>query len=151
MEHLTISGFAPTLASTPYGPLGDAPPPVYPVASPNRDAPSAFMQPLDRLMNTRSAAPHTWLHGEGLPLFRVPYLFASPLAAPTAFIHLPNPHPIARDNSLVSISCTLNPLEEEYLHTLLLTPQMAQNALQPPVSVAPQPRPTYIPPWPPAQ
>jgi len=136
MEHLTITGFAPNSVSTPYGPLRDKPLPVYPVASPTREAPSAFMQPLDQLMNTRSAAPHTQLHGEGLALFRVPYPFASPLTAPTAFIHLPNSHPIARDTSLVLVTCTLNLVAEEYLRTLHLTPQMTQDALKPLVLAA---------------
>src|SRR5882724_7278838 len=97
MEHPTITGFSPTSVSTPYGPLGGEPLPVYPVTSPAREAPSAFMQPLDQLMNTRSAAPCTLSHGEGLPLFRAPYPLASPLAALTTFIHLPNPHLITRD------------------------------------------------------
>src|SRR5882724_2847582 len=42
-------------------------------------------------------------------------------------LHSPNPCLITRDNSLVSVTCTLNPVEEEYLHTLCLTPQAAQN------------------------
>src|SRR5882724_3248163 len=120
-------------------------PTIYPVTSPAREAPSVFMQHLDQLMNTRSAAPCTLSHGEGLPSFRVPYPLASPLTAPTAFIHLPNPRPIARNNFLASLTCTLNPVEEEYLCTLHLTPQTTQNSMQPPVSATHQLQPTYIP------
>src|SRR5882724_3428126 len=58
-EHSMVTGFAPVSASTPYGVLEEAAPPSYPVTSPTWDAPSAFMQPLDRLMNTRSVAPRT--------------------------------------------------------------------------------------------
>jgi len=134
-----IIGFAPISVSTLYGPLGDAPLPVYPAASPTRDTPSAFMQPLDQLMNTRLVAPCTLSHREGPPSFRVPYLLAGPLVAPTGIIHSPNPHLIIRDNVLASVTHMLNPVEEEYLHTLHLTPQMAHNSLQPLVSVAPQP------------
>ena len=146
-----IIGFSPILASTPYGPLGDAPPPIYPATSPTRDAPSACMEPLDRLMNTRLAAPCTLSCREGPPLFRVPYPLASPLVVPTGIIHTPNPHLIIGDDSLVSVTCLLNPVEEEYIHTLRLTSLMAQNAPQPPVPVTPQQRPMYIPPWPPVQ
>src|SRR5882724_6978416 len=94
------------------------PPPIYPVTSPTREAPIVFMQPLYQLINTRLAAQCTLSHGEGLPSFRAPYPLASPLTAPTAFIHLPNPCPITRDNSLSSVTHTLNPVEEEYLCTL---------------------------------
>ena len=137
-----------------HGPLAGDPLPVYPVTLPAREAPSALMQPLNWLMNTRSAALHTPSHGEGITLFRAPYLLANPLNAPTTFVHSPNPHLIARDNSLASVTCTLNPVEEEYLCTLQLTPQTAQDAHQipePPQLATPQPQPMYIPPWSPAQ
>jgi len=137
--------------STPYGPLRDAPLLGHPVASPTRDAPSAVMQPLDRLMNARSAAPCMLLCREGPPSFRAPYPLASPLATLTGIIHSPNPRPIIGHDSLASVSCMLNPVEEEYLRTLHLTPQMARNAPQPLVSVTPQLQSTYIPPWPPVQ
>src|SRR5882724_9717961 len=52
-EHSHITGFAPTLPLTPYGPLASDPLPIYPITSPAREAPSAFMQPLNQLMNTR--------------------------------------------------------------------------------------------------
>src|SRR5882724_8509339 len=97
-EHSHITGFAPILSSTPYDPLAGDPPPVYPVASSVREAPSAFMQPLNQLMNTRLAALCTPLHAEGVTLFRVPYPLANPPTAPTMFMHSPNPHPTARDN-----------------------------------------------------
>ena len=71
-EHSMITGFAPISASTLYGTLEEATPPSYPVASPTRDAPSVFMQPLDWLMNTRLVAPCTLSHEEGPPLFRCP-------------------------------------------------------------------------------
>ena len=96
-EHLTITGFAPTSASTLYGPLGCEPPPVYPVASPTREAPSAFMQPLNRVMNSRSANLHTLSHRAVLPSFREPYPVVNPLTAPTTFVHSQNPWPISGD------------------------------------------------------
>jgi len=73
--------------------------------------------------------PITW---RGVTSFRVPYPLANPLAASTMFMHLPNPCPIARDNSLALVTHMLNPVEEEYLHTLQLMPQMAQGAHQVP-------------------
>src|SRR5882724_12527456 len=112
-EHSHITGFFPTSSLTPYGPLAGDPPPIYPITSPAREAPSVFMQPLNQLMNTRSAAPHTPLHGEGVTSFRAPYPLANPLTAPTTFVHLPNPHPITIDNSLASVTRMLNPVEEE--------------------------------------
>src|SRR5882724_9175207 len=45
MEHSTITGFSPNSASTLFWPLRDEPLPIYPVTSPAREAPSAFMQP----------------------------------------------------------------------------------------------------------
>ena len=90
----------------------------HPIASPAREAPSVFMQPLNWLMHTRLAAPCTPSHGEGVTSFRVPYPLANPLTDPTTFMHSLNPHLIPRDNSLASVTCTLNLVEEEYLHTL---------------------------------
>ena len=59
-------------------------PPGYPIASPSREDPSTFMEPLSWLMHTRSAAPHTPLHGQGLTLFRSPYPMAtSPANTPS--------------------------------------------------------------------
>jgi len=117
-EHLHITGFSLTLSLTLYGPLGCDALSIYTVTSPAREAPSAFMQPLNQLMHTRLAAPCTPFHEEGLPSFRAPYPLANPLTAPTMFIHSPNPHLITRDNSLASVTHTSNPVEEEYLHTL---------------------------------
>src|SRR5882724_5019086 len=132
-----VTGFAPISASTPYGVLEEAAPPSYPVASPTWDAPSAFMQPLDRLMNTRSVAPRTGSR-EGSPSFRAPYPMTSPLMAPTGVTHLPNPRLIVRDNQMASVTCALNPVEEEYLRTFHLTPQETRTPPQPPVPIAPQ-------------
>jgi len=146
-----ITGFAPILVLTPYGTLEEAAPPGHPVASPTRDAPSVFMQPLDRLMNTRSVAPRTWSHEEGPPSFRAPYPLTSPLTAPSGIIHSPNPQPIIGDDQMASVTRMLNPVEDEYLRTFHLTPQGTRNSLQPPALIAPQPRLTYVPPWPPAQ
>ena len=98
-------------------------------------------------MNTRLAAPCMLSCREGPPSFRAPYPLASPLATLTGIIHSPNPRPIIGHDSLASVSCMLNPVEEEYLRTLHLTPQMARNAPQPLVSVTPQLQSTYIPPW----
>src|SRR5882724_2295854 len=103
-------------------------------------------------MNTRSAAPCTLSHGEGLPSFRVPCPLADPITAPAMFMHLPNPCLIAKNNSLASVTHMLNPVEEEYHRTLQLMPLMPQDTPQvpgPPASVAPQLQPTYIPHWPP--
>jgi len=149
-EHSMATGFAPVSASTPYGVLEEAAPPSYPVASPTREAPSAFMQLLDRLMNTRSVAPRTGSR-DGPPSFRAPYPMTSPLMAPTGVTHSPNPRPIVRDDQMASVTRTLNPVEEEYLPTFHLTPQGTRTPPQPSVPIAPQQRPTYVPPWPPAQ
>jgi len=91
-EHSHTMGFAPPSSSTPYGPLASDPLPGYPIASPSREAPSMFMEPLSQLMHTRSVVLCTPLHGEGLTSFRAPYPMANPLTAPTTFMQLPNPH-----------------------------------------------------------
>src|SRR5882724_13196382 len=53
-EHSHTMGFAPPLSSTPYGPLAGDPLPGYPIASPARETPSAFIEPSSWMMHTRS-------------------------------------------------------------------------------------------------
>jgi len=149
-EHFHTTGFALASESTPYGQLEGDPPLEYPLASPSREAPSAFMASLTQLMHFRSEAPHTLLCSEGLALFRVPYPVANPPTAPTTFIHSPIPHPIVVDHLLTSTTRRLTPAEEEYLHTFQVAPPMTQEA--PPVpehqfQATPHLRPAYIPPW----
>jgi len=72
---------------------------------------------------------------------------------PTMFMHSTKPPSDCRDDLLAFMTQMLNLVEEEYLHTLQLTPQWHKMPSGPwtPLQAAPQLQPTYIPPWPTAQ
>jgi len=115
---------------------------------------SVFMEPLSQLIHPRSEVPCTLLCSQEPTSFSAPYPMANPPATPMTFMHFPNPCLITEDALLALITHTLNLVEEEYLHTLCLMPQMAYNAPQVPeplLPATPQLRPMYIPPWPPVQ
>jgi len=125
-----------------------------PLCLPYRGAPSAFIEPLSWLIHSRLEALHTPSHIQRPTLFREPYPVANLLTAPMTFVHLPNPWPISGDNPLASMTWRFTPAEEEYLHTLQLTPPTVCDAPQvpePSFPATPQPWLTYVPTWPTVQ
>ena len=131
-EHSHPTGFTPVSSLTPYQPLAGDPLPGYPIASPSRESPSVFMEPLSQLIHPRLEAPCTPSHSEGLTLFRVPYPMSNSPTAPTMFVHSLDPCLITGDNPLASKTQRLTLAEEEYLCTFQLVPPTAQEAPQVP-------------------
>src|SRR5882672_12024378 len=94
------------------------------------------MAPLSCLMHPRSAALRTPSRSEAPASFSAPYPPIQPAVTTPAFVHSPNPRPIAGVHPTASTMDNLTRHEEEYFRRFSHTPRPAQ--------------PPFIPPWPPS-
>src|SRR5882724_6766870 len=150
-EHSQFTRFAPPSSSTPYEPLTREPPPEYPITCPSRGVPSTFMELLSLMVHLQLETPHTLSHMQGPSTFREPYLVTQLPTAPAAFVHSPDPQPIAGDSPLVATTQMFTLAEEEYL--CMFWPMTSTESIPPPSPfqpflAAPQQRLIYIPAWP---
>src|SRR5882672_3794463 len=136
LEEPPRASFAPTAVSTPFCPWERWPGNEHPPAPPLEEASRAFMAPLSHLMHPRSAALHTPSRSEAPVSFSAPYPMFQPAVTTPAFVHSPNPHPIAGVHPIASTMDDLTRCEEEYFRRFSHTPRPVQ--------------PPFIPPWPPA-
>src|SRR5882672_10867836 len=102
LEELPRASFAPTAVSTPFIPWERWPSNEHPPAPPPEEASHAFVAPLSRLMHPRSAALHTPSRSEAPVSFSAPYPTIQPAVTMPAFVHSPNPRPIAGVHSIAS-------------------------------------------------
>src|SRR5882724_1000968 len=112
------------------------------------------MKPLSRMVHSRLETPHTPSRLQGLSTFREPYPVTQPPTTPAAFVHAPDPQPIAGDSPLVSMTQRFTLAEEEYLRTFRPMTSTASNpppAPFHPFPATPQQRLTYVPTWPAVQ
>src|SRR5882724_1212834 len=101
-EQSQITRFTLPSSSTPYKPLTREPPPEYLITSPSRGVPSTFMEPLSQMANSQLETLCTLSRFQGPSTFRQPYPVTQPPMAPAAFVHSPDPRPIAGDSPLVA-------------------------------------------------
>src|SRR5882672_1424723 len=94
------------------------------------------MAPLSRLMHPRSATLRTPSRSEAPVSFSAPYPIIQPAVTTPAFVHSPNPRPIAGVHPIALTVDDLTRREEEYFHRFSHTPRPTQ--------------PLFIPPWPPS-
>src|SRR5467141_102140 len=92
------------------------------------------MAPLSRLMHPRLAALRTLSRSEAPVSFSAPYPTIQPAMTMPAFVHSPNPRPIAGVHPIASTVDYLTRWEEEYFRRFSHTPRPAQLP--------------FIPPWP---